>query len=183
MYSKADNGAEQVDERHPTRLYETHGRSIFGYLRAQGVSLQDAEDLLTEIFLAAMARDNLVTLSPHSQLLWLKRVAHNKLVNTYRYKSRHPQIPLEMLSETEFEENGPEQLFLRQEEHHQLRRHIQQLPELQQRVLQLRYGNELPYGEIALLLDKREGAIRQLLSRAILFLRRTYQQTEGEHRW
>ena len=175
------NGVEQLDRDHrPTELYETHGRAISSYLRVHGLSLEDTEDLLVEIFLAAMERDDLSTFSPGEQLAWLRRVARNKLANTYRHTQRHPQVPLDSLEESYVETEGPEQLVLRQEEHSQLRTHLQRLPALQQRVLQLRYGNGLSHAEIAILLNKREGAVRQILSRTIHFLRRIYQQTEGE---
>lgn len=183
MYSKTHD-VEKLEDDHPaTWLYETYGRIIFSYLRAQGITLPDAEDLLTEIFLAAMAQDNLSALPPEGQLLWLKRVAHNKQLNAYRQRHRHPQVPLETVVETECEEKGPEQIALQQEERHQLRRHIRQLPALQQLALQLRYSDELTYKEIASLLNKREGTVRKLVSRAILVLRRTFQQREGEHTW
>jgi len=81
------------------------------------------------------------------------------------------------------EADGPEQQALRQEERSQLRAALQKLPPVQQHILQLRYGDGLRCAEIALLLDKREEAVRKLLSRSILALRQVYQlnrQTEGE---
>ncbi len=163
-----------------TALYECYGQVIFGYLRLHMRSLEDAEDLLLEVFLAALEHDNLTALSPGEQLAWLRRVAHNKLVNVYRRACRSPQVALDSIVETILEEEDPEQLTLRQEERGQLRAAIKKLPELQQQILQLRYGDGLSCPEIALLLNKREGAVRKLLSRSIIFLRQIYQQTEGE---
>lgn len=163
-----------------TALYESYGQVIFGYLRLHMHSLEDAEDLLLEVFLAALEHDNLAALSPGEQLAWLRRVAHNKLVNVYRRASRSPQVTLDSIVETIFEDDGPEQLALRQEERKQLRASIQKLPVLQQQILQLRYGDGLRCSEIALLINKREGAVRKLLSRSILFLRQVYEQTQGE---
>lgn len=175
------NDEERVDDLHATELYEMYGRLIARYLRLHGLSLEDTEDLLVEIFLVALEHDNLSAFPPQAQLAWLRRVAHNKLLNTYRRVRRHPQVSLDSIAETHLEE-GPEQLTLQQEEYHQLRTHIQQLPTLQQHLLQLRYGEGLHHAEIAILLNKREGAVRKLLSRALLFLRRAYQQPEGEDR-
>ena len=163
-----------------TTLYESHGQAIFGYLRLHARSLEDAEDLLLEVFLTALERDNLAALSPVEQLAWLRRVAHNKLFNVYRHERRFPQVALDSIVETLFEEEGPEQLTLRQEELGQLRTALQRLPLLQLHVLQLRYGDGLRCAEIAVLLNKREAAVRKTLSRSILFLRQVYQQTEGE---
>lgn len=163
-----------------TSLYESYGQIIFGYLRLHIHSLEDAEDLLIEVFLAALEHDNLAAFSPGEQLAWLRRVAHNKLINTYRRVSRSPHIALDAIEETEFEDEEPEQQTLRQEERRRLRASLQKLPALQQQVLQLRYGDGLRCTEIAVLLNKREGAVRKLLSRSIHLLRQVYQQTEGE---
>ena len=99
-----------------TMLYELYGRAIFGYLRLHARSLEDAEDLLLEVFLAALEHDNLSALPPRGQLAWLRRVAHNKLLNLYRQVSRHPHIALNAVVETVLETDGPEQQALRQEE-------------------------------------------------------------------
>ena len=162
-----------------TSLYESFGRAIFGYLRLHMHSLEDAEDLLLEVFLAALEHDNLPTLPPEEQLAWLRRVAHNKLANVYRKASRNPQVALDGFVETILEAENPEQLALKQEERTQLQAHIQKLPALQQQILQLRYRDGLHCPEIALLLNKTEGAVRKQLSRSILSLRQVYQQTEG----
>ena len=169
-----------------TLLYERYGQAIFGYLRLHAYSPEDAEDLLLEVFLAALEHDNLSAFSPGEQLAWLRRVAHNKLLNLYRQASRHPRVALDSMGEVILDEVGPEQHALRQEEHSQLRVALQQLPALQQHVLQLRYGDGLRCAEIAQLLEKREEAVRKLLSRSILALRQVYQanpvnrKTEGE---
>jgi RNA polymerase sigma factor (sigma-70 family) len=163
-----------------TALYESYGQVIFGYIRLHARSLEDAEDLLLEVFLAALEHDNLTALSPGEQLAWLRRVAHNKLLNVLRQAHRRPQVALDSVMGIILEEENPEQLTLRQEERSQLRVSLQKLPVLQQHILQLRYGDELRCAEIALLLNKHEGAVRKLLSRSIRFLRQVYQQSEGE---
>jgi RNA polymerase sigma factor (sigma-70 family) len=174
---------ERIQDNHrQTVLYESYGQAIFGYLRLHTQSLEDAEDLLLDVFLAALEHTNLAALPPEKQLAWLRRVAHNKLLNVYRRASRFPHIALDAIVDTILEEDNPEQLTLQQEERKQLQAALQKLPTLQQYILQLRYGDGLRCPEIAVLLNKREGAVRKLLSRSILFLRQVYQQTEGENR-
>lgn len=41
------------DNSRQTALYESHGQAIFAYLRLHMHSLEDAEDLLLDVFLAA----------------------------------------------------------------------------------------------------------------------------------
>jgi RNA polymerase sigma factor (sigma-70 family) len=174
-----NNREPSHDAGRSSELYEIHGRAIFSYLRVQGLALEDAEDLLIEIFLAAFEQEHLAAFSQEKQLAWLRGVAYHKLMNTYRHKRRHPQIPLDSMTELHLEA-GPEQLMLLHEEISQLHAYVQQLPVLHQQVLQLRYSNGLAHAEIAILLKKREAAVRKILSRAILALRRMYQKTEGE---
>lgn len=81
--------------RNQTALFENYGAAIFGYLRLHTRSLEDAEDLLLEVFLAALEYDNLAALSPGEQLAWLRRVAHNKLLNVIRQAQRRPQVAVE----------------------------------------------------------------------------------------
>jgi RNA polymerase sigma-70 factor (ECF subfamily) len=163
-----------------TILYERYSRAIFGYLRLHMHSLEDAEDLLLDVFLAALEHDNLTSFSPKEQLAWLRRVAHNKLVNAYRRASRSPHTALNVLEEPLLEEEGPEYLALQQEQRRQVQASVKSLPILQQHILQLRYGDGLRCSEIASLLNKREGAVRKILSRTILHLRQVHQQIEGE---
>lgn len=180
MHLKANDLDSPDSSYHPTELYAIHGKAISSYLRLHKLSLGDREDLLVEIFVAALEHDNLSSMSSQEQLAWLRRVAHNKMLNIYRSARRHPQISLDSIAEVVIEEQEPEHLALQHERHGQLRAHVQQLPLLQQRILQLRYGDGLRYADIAILLDKREDTIRKIASRTILVLREIYRQTEGE---
>src|SRR6266851_4806463 len=74
------------------------------------------------------------------------------------------------------DELAPEQVALRHEEHAHLQVAIKRLSGPQQQLLQLRYGHGLRFAEIAILLNKREVALRKLLSRTLTFLRATYDQ-------
>lgn len=162
-------------------LYDRHGPAIFDYLRWHTKSLEDAEDLLLDVFLAALQQDNLASFSPGEQLAWLRRVAQHKLANVHRSLYRHPQVPLDSLAETLIDkQDGPEPRALQQEELRFLREQIQRLPKQQQHILQLRYTNGLRCTEIAILLNKSEAAVRQLLSRTIRILRHKYLQKEGD---
>jgi len=85
---------------------------------------------------------------------------------------------LDQVAETLFEDEelAPEQVALRHEEHAHLQVAIKRLSGPQQQLLQLRYGHGLRFAEIAVLLNKREAALRKLLSRTLTFLRATYDQ-------
>lgn len=157
-------------------LYQRYASGIFAYLYKQTASRDDAEDLLLEVFLAAMERNNLIGMKEAECKAWLWSVARNKAADYYRRMTRHPDIKLKQVEETLYldEAQEPEQITLKREEYAHLRTTIAQLPELQQDVLQLRFAYGLSYAEIATVLEKKEGAVRMLLSRTLKFLRAIY---------
>lgn len=164
-------------------LYRRHMPAILAYVTRRVSSREDAEDLLIEVFLAALEKyASLKAFDDEMQLAWLRRVAHNKLIDFYRRTSRRPAITLEehvdMLYDDD--EREPEQVALRQEKYAWLHANLEQLPESQQEVLRLHFAAGLRCVEIARLLNKSDGAIRMLLARALNSLRSIYeQQQEG----
>ena len=174
---------QQQDERQQpyssdNALYDRYASSIFAYARLHTNSWEDAEDLTLEVFLAALEHDNLSWLADVQQLVWLRRVAHNKLVDHYRRSPRLPMVPLEQVIETvrTKETLAPEQLVLRGEELERLYQAVRNLSLFQQQVLQLRLGEGLRFAEIAVLFNKREATVRKLCSRTIALLRTIYEQ-------
>jgi RNA polymerase sigma factor (sigma-70 family) len=159
-------------------LYDRYAASIFAYARLHTSSAEDAEDVMLEVFTAALEQENLPALTEKQQFVWLRRVAHNKLVDRYRRSAHLPVVPLEQVVETVRHEEAltPEQVILRREELEQLYKAVSKLPLTQQQVLQLRFGEGLQFAEIAVLLNKRETAVRKLCSRTLALLRMIYNQ-------
>lgn len=157
-------------------LYQRYASAIFAYFYKQTASRDDAEDLLVEVFLAAMERNNLTGMKEAECKAWLWKVAHNKAADYYRHMTCHPATKLQQVEKMLYldETQGPEQITLKHEEHAHLRATIAQLPELQQDVLQLRFAYGLSCAEIATALEKKEGAVRMLLSRTLKSLRAIY---------
>lgn len=167
-------------------LYRRHMPAMLAYVRRQIFSPEDAEDLLVEIFLAALEhREMLERLGDQEQLAWLRRVGHNKLVDFYRRGKRRPITSLDEHDEMllyEDEELMPEQITLRAEEYAWIRTHLELLSSQQQEVVRLHFAGGLRCVEIAQLLNKREGAVRMLLARALNNLRSFYAQQQKEER-
>jgi RNA polymerase sigma factor (sigma-70 family) len=163
------------------RLYQQHALSIMIYVHRHVSSREDAEDIVLEVFLAALDQKNLVTLAyldEQKQLTWLRGVAYHKCIDYQRRAMRRAVVPLEEAGETLFsdERHSPEQLALRHEEDTLLRERLHQLPEHYQTVLQLRFAGGLSCDEIARHINKSNGAVRTLLSRALNILRSIYIQ-------
>ncbi|HEY6542859.1 MAG TPA: sigma-70 family RNA polymerase sigma factor [Ktedonobacteraceae bacterium] len=159
-------------------LFHRHAPAIFAFLCQRATSQEDAEDLLLEVFIAALEREGFSELPESEQQKWLWRVARNKTIDHYRRSTHKPELSLEDVADTLYfdEELSPEQITLRQEEYAQLRVTLEQLPGPQQEALRLRFGDNLRCAEIASVMGKREGAVRMLLSRALNLLRTIYEQ-------
>jgi RNA polymerase sigma-70 factor (ECF subfamily) len=161
-------------------LYQRFAPVLFAYLYRHTSSREDAEDLLLEVFLAALEHTGFAALSAKEQESWLWSVARNKMIDHYRRATRHPGVQLDLVLDDlyEREEYAPEHVLLRREEYAHLRAKIAQLPEFQQEVLRLRFANDLHCAEIAVVLQKSEGAIRMVLSRTMKMLRAVYMTDE-----
>lgn len=157
-------------------LYERQAPPLFAYLRLHAPSWEDAEDLLLDVFLAAIEQQRPLAWPEREQLAWLLRVAQHKLVDHHRRTSRRPTVPFEDVAEV-LEGAGartPEQLALDQEELQRLHAAVRRLPRPQQEVLRLRFAEGLRCTQIAALLGKRHEAVRQVLSRTLNQLRTLY---------
>jgi len=159
-------------------LYQRYWLMILTDVLSHVPSQQDAEDVLLEVFLAALESDILQALGEKQQLAWLRRVAHNKCVDYHRRSIRHPVVPLEASTATLYDDENlaPEQVALRHEELVLLRARFSSLSAAQQEILLLRFAEGLRCTEIASRMNKSEGAIRTMLSRALNLLRSIYEK-------
>lgn len=174
---------ETIRDEGDDSFYDRFALPIFTYLCQQVTNEQDAEDLLIEVFLAAFNNEALIGLPPSRQVAWLFRVARNKVVDRSRHAAHLSQVPLELARELEDGSPTPEQYTEQQESYERLYRALEQLSPLQRKLIWLRYTRSLRFCEIATILEKSEGAVRQLCKRTLHHLRGMYQQTEkGEHR-
>ena len=170
----------QIDE-----LYRKNAPTVLSFVRRQVGSLEEAEDIVLEVFIAALESQTVLKLEEQKQQAWLHRVAHNKCIDHYRQAKRKPTISLELLVENIYadDEHEPEKVATRQEEYNLLRKNLLQLTEQQRTILQLKFGNNLHSPEIARQLNKSESAIRMMLARTLNFLRDIYMSSEerGQH--
>ena len=163
-------------------LYQRYWLILLSNIRQQVSTQEDGEDILLEVFLAALESNILVTLEEKQQLAWLRRVAQHKCIDYHRRSTRRPAIPLEAAVASLYEDEmlAPEQIALRREEQALLRNRLASLPDHQQEVLSLRFGEGLRCAEIARRTNKSEGAIRTLLSRSLNLLRSIYDKGREE---
>jgi len=162
--------AAQADPSKFEALYELYFELVYCFILNRVQDRATAEDLTSEVFHKALA--NLCTYecrdTPFSA--WLFRIAANaiadqfKRANRERYRTDDMPDPLvqEGISSTEME---------LVERHALLFRLVEKLPEIQRCVIRKRFFEERCIKEIAQLLGKTEGAVKQLQFRALQTLR------------
>ena len=166
-------------------LYRKYAPGLLAYVRMHITSVEDAEDLVVEVFMAALENAKFAALSEKEKQLWLWRVTRNKVIDTYRRAKTRQNVTLEEVADGLFEDEmaGPEYAALRQEDYMDLYAHLQRLPPLQQQILRMRFGQDLSCREIAARLGKQENVVRVTLSRTLNLLRKIYRRgrEEQEH--
>ena len=174
----------EFDDPLIVRLYQQHALTLMTYVRRHVPSREDAEDIVLDVFLAALKQQKLSRVSAEKQLARLQRVAYYKCVNEQRRAASRRAVSLEEAAETLLadETQIPDRLAVRNEEEVLLRQQLGQLPAQYQMILQLRFANSLRCTKIAARLQKSEGATRMLLSRALNTLRKIYAREQEEQR-
>ena len=171
-------GERQQQNSVDVTLYDRHAITIFAYLVRRLPSQQDAEDMMLDVFIAALNHDNLVGLTNEQQLAWLRRVAQNKIVDRYRHLAHLTLVPLEQSMEFVDVAPTPELAAERKEAYERLYSSLALLSPAQQQLIQLRFGKGLPFAEIAEILRQTEGSVRKLLVRTLRHLRTVYEEKE-----
>lgn len=157
-------------------FYQAHASFLLDYLSMQTRTLEDAEDILVETFMAARQLPHLVHEQSRGQFAWLRQVARNKMVDYYRLQEQSHLFSLEKawrLTDQEISIN-PEQAMVRTETLQHLQAAIQRLPAPQQELLRLRFAEGLRCPQIATHMGKRAGAVRTMLVRTLKTLRAIY---------
>lgn len=145
-------------------------------------NMQDAEDVAAETFVKAIAHLPSFRFQGESLLPWLSRIATN-LVHDQARRAAHVSF-VSMDSDTAEQVRGlldalpgsasdPHTLAERAETQALIRAAIVGLPGDQAEAVLLRFGSDLSLKEISLALNRTEGAIKSLLHRALVNLRKT----------
>lgn len=152
-------------------IYEQCLPVVARYVLARVHDRQLAEDLTGDVFERAM-RGWPTFRHRSAACTWILGIARHVIADHWRQSSRQPlSLDALQMSPVAGAESAPESQVQKRDEAEHLKRAIAQLSEEEQDLLALRYAAELPFGEIASLLGKREGTIRVRVHRALGRLR------------
>jgi RNA polymerase sigma-70 factor (ECF subfamily) len=147
-------------------LYRAFSGSLFSYLLTQVRRREDAEDLVGQAFLDAMAAVARFEGDLSGFRAWIFRIGRNRAVDLARRRRRKPEIPFEGVEEA-MEVADPEGEAIGRAERERLWRAVRDLPDAQREVITLRLAGGLTAAEIGRVVGKRAGAVKSLQHRAL----------------
>jgi RNA polymerase sigma-70 factor (ECF subfamily) len=150
-------------------LYDDLAPKVRGYLRARGAA--EPEDLTSEVFLAVFTRLDTVTGGAPGLRTLVFSVAHARLVDDLRRQARRP-APAEYVPDRDPRtEPSSEAEALARLSGDRVRELLRRLPPNQRDVLLLRVVSDLSVEQVAAVLGRSAGSVKQLQRRGLLALR------------
>ena len=155
----------EAAQRDPSRfadLYEQNFHRVYAYVARRARDRQQAEDLTSDVFREALAGIHKFEWRGVPFAAWLLGIAARIVADHWKrsaYEAGNPAPEADASVPVEIERSA--MLF-------QL---VDRLPEAQFRVIHLRFVEQKSIREIAVELDRSEGAVKQLQLRAIESLR------------
>ena len=156
-------GAEWAWER----LYAELAPGVRGYVRANGAA--DPDDLVSEVFLQVVRGLDGFRGEEPAFRGWVYTIAHRRLVDDLRRRSRRPSTPVEpgTLAGVELAGGDVEDEAHAAIDEERVRAAIDTLPADQRAVLLLRILGDLTIEQIAEAVGKKPGAVKALQRRAL----------------
>lgn len=156
--------AAQDDPARFGDLYDRYVHRVYGFVSRRVGNRAEAEDITSAVFEQALASLPRFEWRGVPFAAWLIRIAANALADHWRRAAREagdpaPEVP-DVAEMAAIERRA--MLF-------QL---VERLPDLQRRVIELRFGEEKSIRDIAAALGRSEGAVKQLQLRALENLRK-----------
>lgn len=159
------------------KLYSHYLDPIFRFVYMKVSRQEEAEDLTHEIFLTAWQNIPNYKFKGFPLSSWLYQIARNRVIDHYRLKKNNISLeqadPDAELMKASFSIEADLDADLQLEK---VRVAIKKLTDDQQDVLLMRFMEELSHKEIALAINKSEGAVRLIQHRAINELKRVLDQ-------
>lgn len=159
-------------------FYQQYAPKIRRYVASRIPNTSDPDDFVQEIFFEAI--DTIAFLKNEDNVLnWLYRIAKNKVADYYRRK-KVKQVLLSQMPFLEIidkEVHEPDFIFEKNKLRDKIEATLNVLPQQQQKILRLRYEDDLSVKQIAFTLNLSFKATESLLFRARKNFQETYERT------
>ncbi len=153
-------------ERAFTAIIKKYQEKLYWHLRRMVVDHEDANDVLQNVFIRVW--NGLEKFREDSQLYtWLYRVATNECLTFLEQQKKKSAVSLDNMESNLENKIKADRYFDGNKLEWKLQLAIQQLPEKQRIVFQLRYYDEMPYEEMSRVLETSEGALKASYHHAV----------------
>lgn len=148
-----------LKERAFTAIIKRHQEKLYWHIRRMVVDHDDANDVLQNVFIKVW--NNLNNFREDSQLYtWLYRIATNETLTYLEQQKRRAAVSFNDVEAGLSNRVKADENFDANKLEWKLQLAIQQLPEKQRLVFNLRYYDEMPYEEMSRVLETSEGALK-----------------------
>lgn len=153
-------------ERGFTAIIKKYQEKLYWHIRRMVVEHEDANDVLQNMFIKVWnALDNF---REDSQLYtWLYRIATNESLTFLEQQKRRSSVSLSDVETGLGNKLKADKHFDANKLEWKLQMAIQQLPEKQRVVFNLRYYDEMPYEQMSKVLETSEGALKASYHHAV----------------
>ena len=149
-----------------TSIIKKYQEKLYWHLRRMVVDHDDANDVLQNVMIRIW--NGLENFREDSQLYtWLYRVATNECLTFLEQQKKRAAVSLSDVESGLENKIKADQNFDGKKLEWKLQLGIQQLPEKQRIVFQLRYYDEMPYEEMSRVLETSEGALKASYHHAV----------------
>jgi RNA polymerase sigma-70 factor (ECF subfamily) len=149
-----------------TSIIKKYQEKLYWHLRRMVVDHDDANDVLQNVMIRVW--NGLENFREDSQLYtWLYRVATNECLTFLEQQKKRSAVSLSDVESGLENKIKADQNFDGNKLEWKLQLGIQQLPEKQRIVFQLRYYDEMPYEEMSRVLETSEGALKASYHHAV----------------
>ena len=149
-----------------TRIIKKYQEKLYWHIRRMVVTHDDANDVLQNMFIKVW--NGLDNFREDSQLYtWLYRIATNESLSFLEQQKKRSSISLSDVETGLSNRLQADKHFDANKLEWKLQLAIQQLPEKQRAVFNLRYYDEMPYKEMSRVLETSEGALKASYHHAV----------------
>ena len=149
-----------------TSIIKKYQEKLYWHARRMVVEHEDANDVLQNVFIRVW--NGLENFREDSQLYtWLYRIATNECLTYLEQQKKRSSVSLSDVETGLSNKIKADRYFDPQKLEWKLQLAMQQLPEKQRIVFNLRYYDEMPYEEMSRVLDTSEGALKASYHHAV----------------
>lgn len=157
---------EKTSELAFTQLVRKYQEKLYWHIRRMVVEHEDTNDILQNVFIKVWK--NLGGFREEANLYtWLYRIATNETLTWIDKQKKCSSVSLSGIEEELGDKLAAQKGFDSNKIEWQLQQAIQSLPERQKLVFSLRYYDEMPYEEMATVLDTSVGGLKASYHHAV----------------